>query len=610
MTTPSDASQAVELQPCPFCGGAARMTFVSDFRITEPRTGRRVVCSNCPGQTGAVAYEHEAIEAWNRRAAIAQDRAARAQAEPKLPDDELIAGLQDMHDRMRNGFSSAEPPQKLLRDAIAAIQGARAQGAGEAETFLIALHEWAVQGWRDEVQNRPLVNIHRKRLDDFWRKAISKAGGDPDAIVGPDHDTIIESMLANVGATTAPAARAQGAGEAVDAERYRFMRSTLHTPEDYLIRRTSDGNYWVSHEAMDAAVDAKRASAKSLTAPTIPQAAEVPGFVLVPREPTDAMLSAIPWPTSVTPKLGVECYRAMIAAAPTPTASAPKAEAVERAASGPKYNPVWAELHPCGDSWHGIDADGDGVMMTEGEFNESVRLGATVGDPESRPAPVAQAARAQGAGEAVRAALAELVACKDLKDAMRQYRSDPYYTTRADQLESQYEQRQPIAWDRARAALSAPTPIASAPKACPHGDRFCPCPDGDTCHYEGANPLPAPKAEGEAAKARCDAQDALYAKAGNEWHDIWLANGCDNKTPHEWFALGVEWAATQPPSEADRTREGGDVVAMRCCSLHEGQPFTFCATSYTPARTACPGCNPELFPSMKLGGTTTSEGAK
>lgn len=27
---------------------------------------------------------------------------------------------------------------------------------------------------------------------------------------------------------------------------------------------------------------------------------------------------------------------------------------------------------------------------------------------------------------------------------------------------------------------------------CKYGDPFCPCPDGDMCHYEGPNPMPAP----------------------------------------------------------------------------------------------------------------------
>lgn len=33
--------------------------------------------------------------------------------------------------------------------------------------------------------------------------------------------------------------------------------------------------------------------------------------------------------------------------------------------------------------------------------------------------------------------------------------------------------------------------------ACPHGDKTCPCQDGDTCHYEGHNPMTPP---GEAAQ--------------------------------------------------------------------------------------------------------------
>lgn len=46
--------------------------------------------------------------------------------------DELITGLQDMHDRMRDGFDSAEPPQALLREAIAAIAQDRASRGGDA----------------------------------------------------------------------------------------------------------------------------------------------------------------------------------------------------------------------------------------------------------------------------------------------------------------------------------------------------------------------------------------------------------------------------------------------------------------------------------------------
>lgn len=45
-------------------------------------------------------------------------------------------------------------------------------------------------------------------------------------------------------------------------------------------------------------------------------------------------------------------------------------------------------------------------------------------------------------------------------------------------------------------ALLAAYPSVAAPvtpkKVCKYGDPFCPCQDGDPCHYEGKNPMPAP----------------------------------------------------------------------------------------------------------------------
>jgi hypothetical protein len=53
------------------------------------------------------------------------------------------------------------------------------------------LLEWSVMRWRDEVQHRPLVNKHRRTLDDTWRQVMRFAGGDPDALVGPSHDELL-----------------------------------------------------------------------------------------------------------------------------------------------------------------------------------------------------------------------------------------------------------------------------------------------------------------------------------------------------------------------------------------------------------------------------------
>ncbi len=54
--------------------------------------------------------------------------------------------------------------------------------------------EWAVERWNAEVKHRPLVNIHRRTLDDTWRQVIRHFGGDPDALVGPAHDELLEKQ--------------------------------------------------------------------------------------------------------------------------------------------------------------------------------------------------------------------------------------------------------------------------------------------------------------------------------------------------------------------------------------------------------------------------------
>lgn len=61
-----------------------------------------------------------------------------------------------------------------------------AQPASKAVTV-----EWAVQQWREQVEHRPLINRHRRSLDDVWRQVIRQAGGDDVLLVGPTHDELI-----------------------------------------------------------------------------------------------------------------------------------------------------------------------------------------------------------------------------------------------------------------------------------------------------------------------------------------------------------------------------------------------------------------------------------
>ena len=56
-----------------------------------------------------------------------------------------------------------------------------------------ALLAWAVSKWKEEVLNRPLINVHRRTLDGTWRQMIRYCGGDAVALIGPSHDDLVEA---------------------------------------------------------------------------------------------------------------------------------------------------------------------------------------------------------------------------------------------------------------------------------------------------------------------------------------------------------------------------------------------------------------------------------
>lgn len=91
------------------------------------------------------------------------------------------------------GCELGEMVQAYAREHEANVRAelARSARAVPDDYQRIGLLEWAVERWRSSVQNRPLVNIHRRTMDDCWRSVMRYAGGDPDALVGPSHDELL-----------------------------------------------------------------------------------------------------------------------------------------------------------------------------------------------------------------------------------------------------------------------------------------------------------------------------------------------------------------------------------------------------------------------------------
>lgn len=65
------------------------------------------------------------------------------------------------------------------------------EGAPPEDAWQHAIN-WAVERWKAEVANRPLVNIYRRTLDTQWRQVIRHFGGDPDELCGPSHDELLD----------------------------------------------------------------------------------------------------------------------------------------------------------------------------------------------------------------------------------------------------------------------------------------------------------------------------------------------------------------------------------------------------------------------------------
>lgn len=76
----------------------------------------------------------------------------------------------------------------------AGTTGAKTEKSMAGPPSNAAAIKWAVERWQAEVMHRPLVNVHRRSLDDCWRQVIRHFGGDPESLLGPAHDEVVSDL--------------------------------------------------------------------------------------------------------------------------------------------------------------------------------------------------------------------------------------------------------------------------------------------------------------------------------------------------------------------------------------------------------------------------------
>ena len=113
---------------------------------------------------------------WNSRKGIA-----------KGDCDQLKAELE----RVLNNNRLMLTQQAYEEEVRANLQADLCALTHAAEKAKAELLQWALERWAAEVKNRPMMNVHRRSLDDTWRQVIRYAGGDDLALVGPPHDDIL-----------------------------------------------------------------------------------------------------------------------------------------------------------------------------------------------------------------------------------------------------------------------------------------------------------------------------------------------------------------------------------------------------------------------------------
>jgi hypothetical protein len=125
----------------------------------------------------------------------------------------VTAAPAQRYPELLRGWTRYEKVRKLVPAAFNRLHAINISGGGNFDEMIDALPEpttpvpeqpataddavsrqqlidWVVICWNAEVKNRPMVNVHRRSLDDAWRQMLRHLGVDDRARLGPTHDEL------------------------------------------------------------------------------------------------------------------------------------------------------------------------------------------------------------------------------------------------------------------------------------------------------------------------------------------------------------------------------------------------------------------------------------
>ncbi len=163
------------------------LNYFKDQHDAQVAHWRERGCEVSEDELMAVA-QHERIVAsrWERAMDLMGEHVARISDKLAAERDAALARV-EQQERTIAGMNEAHAKLAGLYEAA------------QAQHSVPELLEWAVGRWHAEVSLRPLINVHRRALDDTWRQVIRRLGGDTGLLCGPSHDELLAAAPAQGG---------------------------------------------------------------------------------------------------------------------------------------------------------------------------------------------------------------------------------------------------------------------------------------------------------------------------------------------------------------------------------------------------------------------------